>query len=99
MRLIGKDKLDDFKKQHADARKRVDLWVYDVIAARWKTSQDIKLRHASASFLSENVVIFNVGGNSYRLETAVVYATDDYDGIVNVKWIGTHAEYSKRTYQ
>ena len=46
----------------------------------------------SASFLSDNVVIFNVKGNHYRLEVQVAYKI----GILAIRWVGTHAEYTKR---
>ena len=39
-----------------------------------------------------NIVIFNVRGNNYRLETQMTFGTQ----IVAVKWIGTHAEYDCR---
>jgi mRNA interferase HigB len=38
------------------------------------------------------VVIFNVKGNRYRLEVQVAYRT----GVLVVRWIGTHAQYTKR---
>lgn len=55
--------------------------------------QDSKIFYASASFLAGNAVIFNVKDNRYRLEVQVDYNT----GVVVVRWIGAHAEYTKRT--
>ncbi len=46
-------------------------------------------RHAS--FVGDNRVIFNIGGNHYRLVTHINY---DF-GIVYIKFIGTHSEYDK----
>lgn len=93
MRLVGRYKLDEFCRQHAASRSRIGNWVAEVEAAQWRTPEDIKARYASASFLANNVVIFNVKGNQYRMEVQVAYNT----GIVVVRWIGTHAEYTKRT--
>ena len=93
MRIVGRDKLDEFTGAHADARPWIENWIADAEAARWRTPQDIKEHYASASFLAGNVVIFNVNGNHYRLEVQVAYNT----GIVVIRWAGTHAEYSKRT--
>lgn len=93
MRITGRDKLDEFVSSHADARHWIENWIADTEAVRWHTSMDIKKRYASASFLPRNnVVIFNVKGSSYRMEVQVAYAT----GIVVVRWLGTHAEYTKR---
>jgi len=92
MLLVGRDRLDEFTKAHADACAWIENWIADVEAVRWRTPQDIKNRYASASFLDNRVVIFNVKGNRYRLEVQVVYNT----GVVVVTWAGTHAEYTKR---
>jgi mRNA interferase HigB len=92
MRIVGRDKLDDFVGAHADARPWIENWIADTETARWRTPQDIKTQYASASFLAGNVVIFNVKGKRYRLEVQVAYNT----GVVVVRWIGTHSEYTKR---
>ncbi|KGV83020.1 addiction module toxin RelE [Burkholderia stagnalis] len=94
MRVIGLGVLSAFCDEHADCRKWVSNWIQDVKQGTWTTTHDIKLRYPSASFLAENIVIFNVRGNSYRLETQVAFGT----GVVAVKWIGTHAEYDKRKF-
>jgi mRNA interferase HigB len=94
MRLVGKQQLDDFERQHADVRSPLAAWVLEVEETEWSSSSDIKARFPSASFLSENRVIFNIKGNKYRLEVKVSYAVK----VVLVIWIGTHGEYSKRKY-
>ena len=92
MRLIGRERLDEFTQTHADARAWIETWIADVEAVRWSTPQDIKESYASASFLADRIVIFNVKGNRYRLEVQVAYNT----GVVVVRWAGTHADYTKR---
>jgi mRNA interferase HigB len=92
MKLVGRDILEEFIVRHADARGQMTSWVAVTEAAMWQSPQDIKMRFASASILSGNTVIFNIKGNSYRLETKIAYKTS----VVMVVWAGTHAEYSKR---
>ena len=92
MRVVGKRRLEDFCGNHADSRKWIENWVADTERAAWKTPQHIKDRYASLSVLSNNVIIFNVKGNEYRLEAMVAFNT----GTVIVRWVGTHAEYDKR---
>lgn len=92
MKIAGRPLLTDFCQAYPVARSWVQNWLADVSAARWGSPQDIKNRYASASFLAGNVVIFNVGGNKYRMETRVAYNV----GVIQVTWIGTHAEYSRR---
>lgn len=94
MRIVGRQILDDFKQRHADARSQVDAWVAEVEDAEWDSPNDIKARFASASFLPNNRVVFNLKGNSYRLDVKVTYKTK----VVLIKRIGTHAEYDKWTF-
>lgn len=95
MQLLGLIKLDDFKRTHADARSPLDAWRVEVELAQWTGPQDIKNRYPSASFLSDNRVIFNIKGNTYRLVVKARYQ----NGLVLVEWIGTHAEYDKKSFQ
>jgi mRNA interferase HigB len=46
---------------------------------------------ASASICGNNRVVFDVGGNKYRLVVEVQYQA----GIVWVKFVGTHAQYDR----
>ena len=92
MRIAGRERLDEFVQAHAGARSWIETWLAEVQRAVWPTSQEVKARYASASFLSDNVVIFNVKGNEYRLEVSVAYKTS----VVVILWVGTHSEYDKR---
>ncbi|MDF3837955.1 type II toxin-antitoxin system HigB family toxin [Cupriavidus basilensis] len=91
MRIIAKRNLLTFCEQHPAARQPLLAWHEEAIQARWSTPQDIKDRYASASFVGSNRVVFNIGGNKYRLIVAVAYRV----GVVYVKFIGTHAEYDR----
>lgn len=91
MTLVGREKLDVFMCKHTDTRSWIENWVSDVVGSNWQNTQDIKNRYSTASFLADNIVFFNVKGNSYRLQIQVAFKT----GKVIVKWIGTHAEYTK----
>ncbi|MBM5810914.1 MAG: type II toxin-antitoxin system HigB family toxin [Gammaproteobacteria bacterium] len=92
MKIVGRSRLEAFCDRHAAARKWIEHWLSEVEAARWTTPQEIRARYASASFLADNLVIFNVKGNDYRLETRLAYQTS----VVVVTWVGTHAEYDQR---
>jgi mRNA interferase HigB len=94
MRVLNKEILDSLKRRHTDARSQVDAWLAEVEDAEWGSPKDIEARFASASFLPNNRVVFNLKGNNYRLDVKVTYNTK----IVLVKRIGTHAEYDKWTF-
>jgi mRNA interferase HigB len=51
--------------------------------------QQVKARFASASILKRGRVVFNIGGNKYRLVVAIDYARQ----VCFVKFIGTHEQY------
>lgn len=95
MQLFGTIKLDNFKQKHANARGPLDAWRLAVEKANWADSHDIKRSHATASFLGENRVVFNIKGNSYRLVVKVKYS----HGVVLIEDVQTHAEYSKSKLQ
>ena len=69
----------------------LDAWFEEVKRAKWKTSADIKVSYASASIVGADRVVFNIRGNRYRLVVAVNYR----NGIVFIKWLGTHKAYDK----
>ena len=94
MRVVGRGKLEKFITAHSDAASAVDAWLHEALSATWRTPADIKARYASASFLASNRVIFNLKGNSYRLDTQIAYLTQ----LVVVKRIDTHAEYDRWTF-
>jgi mRNA interferase HigB len=75
-------------------RQLLDAWFHEVDNALWQTPQDIKRRYGSADFLADNRVIFNVKGNHYRLVVKGRYQ----NGIVVIEWVGTHAEYDKKSF-
>lgn len=91
MRIIAKPHLEVFWEAHPTAEQPLKAWYDEAKNATWNTSQDIKNQYASASFLGNNRVVFNIKGNDYRLVTAVAYRFQ----AVYIKFIGTHAGYDK----
>ena len=89
MRVISKATLVEFWLRHPASKQALQNWFEDASHAQWKTSQDIKLRYASASFVAANRVVFNIKGNDYRLVVAVAYRF----GALYIKFVGTHAQY------
>ncbi len=91
MRIAGRDKLKKFMRKHARARSSLSSWLAVAQDAYWKNPQDIKERFSSADILTGNRVVFNIGGNNYRLVVLVRYI----EGQLLIIRIGTHAEYDK----
>lgn len=91
MRVISRKPLKDFAKKHAQAKSPLDAWYREAKAASWKNFADIRAHFGSADVVAGNRVIFDIGGNKYRLVVKVAYQI----GVLYVKFIGTHKEYDK----
>ncbi len=91
MRVIARRTLRDFWQRHERAEQPLQAWYAEATKAAWRGPQDIKDTYRHASFLRDNRVVFNIGGNHYRL---VVHINFDYQ-IVYVKFVGTHTEYDR----
>ena len=94
MKIVGAKILSKFKQKHADCRKQINEWIAEIEKSEWKNFSDMKKDFPGASILSGNTVIFNIKGNNYRLVTVIVIV----GGKVFIEWIGTHAEYDKKTF-
>ena len=75
----------------SDAEQPLRAWVSVVKAADWSRPIDLKEVFRSADILPNDRVVFNIGGNKYRLVVAVHYRSKR----VFVRFIGTHAEYDR----
>ncbi|MBM4319551.1 MAG: type II toxin-antitoxin system HigB family toxin [Deltaproteobacteria bacterium] len=90
MRIIARKTLKDFwEAGHADEEQPLKAWFAEVERAEWASMADIKARYAHASVIDAERVVFNIGGNKYRLVAKVWFP----GRTVWVKFVGTHAEY------
>jgi len=91
MHLVSIQTLRKFWKLHPDAERPLRAWYEAVEQAQWRTPADIKADFATASFLGNNRVVFNIKGNDYRLVVIVEYRM----GRMFIRFVGTHAEYDR----
>lgn len=91
MRVISRKRLKDFWKTHPQAEIPLRAWYADITSLHIEGPLGIKAFYASASFLGNNRVVFNIGGNKYRL---IVKINKGYT-VAFVRFVGTHAEYDK----
>ncbi len=91
MRIISVGTLKAFWEQPAfrDAEQPLRAWVTVVRAAKWANQPPVKQMFNSADILRDGRVIFDIGGNKYRLVVWVNY----HFGVVYVRFIGTHRAY------
>jgi mRNA interferase HigB len=91
MRIIGLEKLNEFGRKHADARKSLTAWESATYKAHWKTKQEVLKDFPRAKIISSDRARFEIVHNIYRLIAQVFYEAQ----IVEVRFIGTHNEYDR----
>ncbi len=89
MNVVTRKALVEFYTRQPRAKAPLSAWYKHVKAASWTSPQDVKDDFNSADFVADNRVIFNIGGNNYRLVVRISYTFKQ----VLVKFVGTHAEY------
>jgi len=91
MRIISVGRLKTFWGQsaHRDAEQPLRARVRVVKAARWADPPAVNAMFGSADILRDGRVVFNIGGNKYRLVAWVNY----HFGVVYVRFVGTHRDY------
>ena len=91
MRVIAKRTLREFWEKNPDAEGPLKSWHEETSRAHWETPQQIKGQFGSASILKGGRVVFNIGGNKYRLVVAMDYERQ----ACFIKFIGTHRAYDE----
>jgi mRNA interferase HigB len=91
MRIISVGTLRAFWDQpgHHDAEQPLRTWIRVVRAAEWPNPPAVKRMFNSADILRDGRVVFDIGGNKYRLVARVNF----HYGVVYVRFIGSHREY------
>lgn len=94
MRIISKKKLRDYWQDNTQAQLPLTEWYF-----KMKNSAATNINQLKKQFNSVDSVhgytIFNIGGNKYRLITAIHYNAQ----YCYIRAIWTHAEYSKPSNQ
>ena len=69
MRIISRKALRQFweRPQYADSEQPLRAWFREASRADWKSPAEIKSAYRGASIVGHNRVVFNIGGNKYRL--------------------------------
>jgi mRNA interferase HigB len=92
MQVISKRTLRLFWENHRSSRVPLSSWYARVSKATFLGPADIKNDFGNTvDFIGDNRVIFDIGGNKYRIIIHVAYA---YKTIL-IKFVGTYKEYDE----
>jgi|SRR5882762_3289668 mRNA interferase HigB len=92
MQVLSLRTLREFWERHRQAETPLRTWYAMAEEASWDGPADVKQQFGTAvDFLADNRLVFNIGGNKYRLIVRTAYKHKR----VMVKFVGTHAEYDR----
>ncbi|MES1222151.1 MAG: type II toxin-antitoxin system HigB family toxin [Bacteroidota bacterium] len=91
MLIVYLEKLNDFAKSHANARKSLGTWKAATEEATWRNKQDVLYDFPKAKMIADNRARFEIVHNTYRLIAKINYDAQ----IVQIRFIGTHTEYDR----
>ena len=91
MKILFPEKIEEFERNHPDAREALERWSAIIANVEWKHHADLKQDFPSADYVGNNRYVFNIRGNNYRTIVLVVF----FAGTAAIRFIGTHSEYDK----
>ena len=93
VRLIKKQTIEDYFADNTQSKSPFDNWLTAIKYADWNSPGDIQLTFGSADLLgkSSNRVVFNIGGNNYRMICKYHFG-EKYVHLF-ICWIGSHRKY------
>lgn len=92
MQIIARLTLKQFWDQHPSAETPLRTWYAIVHRTTWSGPADVKQQFGSAvDFVGDNRLIFDIGGNKYRLIVHVAYR---YKRVL-IKFVGAHRDYDR----
>jgi mRNA interferase HigB len=89
--IIKRKAIEDFIGNHADSKSALLTWFATCKKAEWENFNQLQLDFPEAFPVGDNRVVFDIKGNRYRLVARVLFMFKQ----IQIKWIGTHAEYNR----
>ena len=95
VRLIKKQTIEDYIENNSQSKVSFEIWFAILKHADWFVPLDIIQTFRTADILGRGTdrVVFNIGGNKYRMICKYHFGINKVH--LFIKWIGTHAKYSK----
>ena len=94
MHIITRKRLNDFARDHPDARTALDHWYRHMKQRNFTSLADVRMVFPTADKVGK-LTIFNIGGNKARLIAAIHYNRQK----VYIRAVLTHEEYDQNTWK
>ena len=94
MRVLGEAMIARFAKRHSASRKPPQRFLEIARTADWPHFPALKRSFAAADYTSKGTIIFDVGGNKYRLVATVNFEKQ----ILLIDRVLTHEEHSREDF-
>ncbi len=91
MRIVAKRTRRSFWDKEPNAEQPLRAWYAVAINANWSSPADVKATYRNSSIIGNQRVVFNIGGNRYRLIVRFDYGIR----LGFVRFVGTHAQYDR----
>lgn len=93
--LIKKQTIENYVRRNSQSRTSFQNWMSILKEADWNNPNDIIFTFRSADLLGNKSerIVFNIGGNKYRMICQYQFGKKKVHLFVN--WIGTHADYQR----
>ncbi len=80
-----------FIKKHTDTLNSVNKWIDVIENNEFVNHNELKDLFPSADYVGNGRYVFNIKGNKYRFVVIIIFV----NGILEIRFCGTHAEYDK----
>jgi mRNA interferase HigB len=92
MQVIARRTIRQFWERHPRAEAPLRAWYGLVEKSEWTGPHDVKAMFGTTvDFIVDNRIIFDIGGNKFRL---IVHVSYEYRRVL-VKVVGTHSDYDR----
>jgi mRNA interferase HigB len=94
MHIISRKALREFAQRHPDSISALDIWFHLVRKNQFESFNALRQVFSSADKV-EDLIVFNIGGNKYRLIAAIHFNRPK----VYIRHILTHPVYNRGTWK
>jgi mRNA interferase HigB len=91
MNVVSYPAIKAFYTNHPNSEDGLNNWYRNSKKANWKDLNELKKDYPSVDYVGNDRYVFNICGNNFRLVARIIFIAKT----VQVRFIGTHAEYDK----